>query len=80
MAFSLQPIALLMNNFKETHWFNRPQFTYAQRIPVAEGMAYDFEVLSNLSGPTRVARPPGPAVDQEMGKAEVQGKGSRAQP
>jgi len=80
MTFSLQPIAFLMNNLKETRWFNRPQFTYAQRIPVPEGMAYDFEILSNLSRPTRVGLSPGTAVEQEPKKVTGKGKNDQARP
>jgi type IV pilus assembly protein PilN len=48
MSFSLRPIALFMNNLDETQWFVEPRFTYAQRIPVQDGLAYDFEIMTNL--------------------------------
>jgi Tfp pilus assembly protein PilN len=48
MTFSLKPIALLMDNLEDRKWFLDPQFTYARRIPVPDGMAYDFEILSDL--------------------------------
>jgi len=51
MTFSLKPIALLMDELEESEWFRQPQFTYAQRLPVEEGMAYDFEIRAQLSAP-----------------------------
>jgi type IV pilus assembly protein PilN len=48
LSFSLRPIALFMNNLDETQWFLEPRFTYAQRIPVLDGLAYDFEILAGL--------------------------------
>jgi Tfp pilus assembly protein PilN len=51
MTFTLKPIALFIDRLEESDWFSRPRFTYAQRIPVREGMAYDFEIRSQLSAP-----------------------------
>jgi Tfp pilus assembly protein PilN len=48
MTFSLKPIALFMDHLDEGKWFLEPQFTYARRTPIADGMAYDFELLSGL--------------------------------
>lgn len=48
MSFSLKPIAVLMDNLDETALFSNSQFTYAQRLAVAEGMAYDFEIVADL--------------------------------
>jgi len=53
LTFSLKPIALFMDQLEESHWFKGPQFTYAQRLPVEEGMAYDFEIRAKLSAPRR---------------------------
>ena len=53
MTFTLQPIALFMDQLEESDWFHQPQFTYAQRLPVQEGMAYDFEIQTELSAPWR---------------------------
>ena len=53
MTFSLKPIALFIDQLEESHWFQQPQFTYAQRLPVQEGMAYDFEIRAALSAPRR---------------------------
>jgi len=53
MTFSLKPIALFMDQLEESDRFQQPQFTYAQRLPVQEGMAYDFEVRAKLSAPQR---------------------------
>ena len=58
MAFSLKPIALFMDSLGQKKWFLDPQFTYARRVPVPDGMAYDFEILSDLYSYDRpVARP-----------------------
>lgn len=51
MTFSLKPIALFMDQLEESDWFQQPRFTYAQRLPVQEGMAYDFEIRTQLSAP-----------------------------
>jgi len=56
MTFSLRPIALFIDELNESEWFFSPQFTFAQRIPVPEGMAYDFEVLSGLPAPARAVQ------------------------
>jgi Tfp pilus assembly protein PilN len=48
MSFALKPIAMLMDRIDETKWFSYPLFSYAQRVPVPEGMAYDFEVVAEL--------------------------------
>jgi len=48
MSFSLKPIAVFMDNLDETELFSNSQFTYAQRLAVDEGMAYDFEILADL--------------------------------
>jgi len=53
MTFSLKPIALFMDQLEESDRFHQPQFTYAQRMPVQEGMAYDFEIRAKLSAPQR---------------------------
>jgi Tfp pilus assembly protein PilN len=64
MTFSLKPIALFMNRLEESDCFWQPQFTYAQRIPVSEGMAYDFEVRAKLSAPQA------PSLSEEQAGAE----------
>ncbi len=48
MSFSLRPIAFFMDHLEETQWFSHPQFAYAQRIPVSDGMAYNFEIQVGL--------------------------------
>lgn len=48
MSFSLKPIAVFMDNLDETELFSNSQFTYAQRLAVHEGMAYDFEIVADL--------------------------------
>jgi type IV pilus assembly protein PilN len=53
MTFSLKPIALFMDQLEVSGWFQQPQFTYAQRLPVDEGMAYDFEIRAALSAPRK---------------------------
>jgi Tfp pilus assembly protein PilN len=48
MSFSLKPIALFMDRMEETPRFTHPEFTYAQRVPILEGMAYNFEILVDV--------------------------------
>ena len=48
MSFSLRPIALFMDRMEETQRFKQAEFTYAQRVPVLEGMAYNFEILVDV--------------------------------
>jgi type IV pilus assembly protein PilN len=53
MTFSLKPIALFMDQLETSDRFVQPQFTYAQRMPVQQGMAYDFEIWAQLPAPQR---------------------------
>lgn len=48
MSFSLKPIALFMDGLEETQQFTSPEFTFAQRVVIPEGMAYNFEVLVDV--------------------------------
>ena len=61
MTFSLKPIATFMDQLGEKDCFQQPQFTYAQRIPVREGMAYDFEIRTKLSDPRMLSLSEEPA-------------------
>lgn len=54
MCFSLKPIALFMDRMEETEWFSRPRFTFARRVAVPDGMAYDFEVVADLFSYERI--------------------------
>lgn len=65
MTFSLKPIASFMDQLEESGWFQQPQFTYAQRIPILEGMAYDFEVRAGLSAPRIPSLSKVPAGEEE---------------
>ena len=70
MSFSLKPIALFMDSMEKTQRFTEPEFTFAQRVPVPEGMAYNFEVLTGL---LRYGK--GPAVQQTSSeKEDLKGK------
>lgn len=73
MSFSLRPIALLMDNLDETELFSNTQFTYAQRLAVAEGMAYDFEIVADLFSYERKYLTPKTSPDEEG----MQGKRSK---
>ncbi|MFC1683021.1 PilN domain-containing protein [Candidatus Zixiibacteriota bacterium] len=55
MSFSLKPIARLMDRVEETKWFSYPRFSYARRVPVPEGMAYDFELMADLFSYAKVS-------------------------
>jgi Tfp pilus assembly protein PilN len=55
MSFALKPIALLMDQVEQTKWFSYPRFSYAHRVPVPEGMAYDFEVVADLFSYAKVS-------------------------
>jgi Tfp pilus assembly protein PilN len=70
MTFSLKPIALFMGHLDEGEWFLDPQFTYARRTPIADGMAYDFELLSELFSHQRqlVNSAPGEAGEEAGGE------------
>lgn len=48
MSFSLRPIALFMDRVDKTKCFSHPRFSYARRVPIPEGMAYDFEIVAGL--------------------------------
>lgn len=78
-SFSLKPIALFMNNLDETQWFSHPQFTYAQRVSVPDGMAYDFEIIADLfSYERRVsAHQASSEEDLKEGKSKKKGKSKK---
>jgi hypothetical protein len=77
MSFSLKPIALFMDKMEETEWFSRPRFTFARRVAVPDGMAYDFEVVADLFSYEKIVFAHETSAEQKNLKGEQDSKKGR---